>query len=114
MEQLSLNYAQISAALIAQTKPVRRSNFNNRSTQYNTQHNSQSNNQYDNRKPLQCYGCGQLGHIKRNCPKTRSNNTVRFNNRQINFCDTDYEYESAEEDEEDIEEFDEFETYLTT
>src|SRR3984957_10476365 len=69
MEQLSLNYAQISAALIAQTKPIRRNNFNNRSTQYNTQHNSQSNNQYDNQKHLQCYGCGQLGHIKRNCPK---------------------------------------------
>src|ERR1700722_14405118 len=32
IEQLSLNYAQISAALIAQTKPIRRSNFNNRST----------------------------------------------------------------------------------
>ena len=54
-----------------------------------------------------------MGHIKRNCPKTRSNNTVQFNNRQINLCDTDYEYKSAEE-EEDVKEFDEFETYLTT
>jgi hypothetical protein len=114
MEQLSLNYAQISAALTAQTVPTFRPSNRNSSGYARPSTSNFNGNRPRNNASIKCYNCNQLGHISRNCPR-RSGPPVRFsqrNNRGVNLCDT--EYECYSDDYEEYDEDEEAEAYLTT
>src|ERR1051325_6167328 len=55
MEQLSLNYANITAALLAQTKAPQQGQRRNNGPPRN------GNGQYNNNNNIRCYNCNQLG-----------------------------------------------------
>jgi len=86
MQQLSLNYANLSAALLAQTNqsvPKVKENLHERTT-----------------KIFTCFKCGKPGHMARECTnKTnpQTTQTTRFNTRRVNYLDNEYD---ASEDEE--------------
>ena len=88
MEQLTLNYANLTSVMLAKEKPQRRTDDRPRRTSDN---------------PIICYKCNQEGHIARNCttrPPRNSNpgrgrparnNNNRFNTRtfNLNYLDND-------------------------
>ncbi|CAB4418407.1 unnamed protein product [Rhizophagus irregularis] len=130
MQQLALNYANLSSVLMVQqstprnTRPRPNNNNQNRPNgQVPTQNSFNPN--------ITCFRCGNVGHISRNCQMGRNtnngningNNTNNNRSRQrapvtpINYADDEAEiyYDEYEDEyEEEWEEEDEYEAYVTT
>ncbi|MED6227394.1 hypothetical protein PIB30_113108, partial [Stylosanthes scabra] len=52
------------------------------------------------RQPPKCYGCGEVGHIKPNCPKTqKEDKEKRFKKKAYISWENEEESESSDEDE---------------
>ncbi|GET04678.1 hypothetical protein RCL_jg8074.t1 [Rhizophagus clarus] len=107
MQQLSINYANLSASV---TRTPRFNQSNNRTPR------PENINRPRNKREVTCFKCGKLGHYARECTAlgNRRPNQVQFqsnrnNQRPVNFMD--YEEECYETDE--YEEYDEeFETEI--
>ncbi|GBC49993.2 retroviral-like aspartic protease 1 [Rhizophagus irregularis DAOM 181602=DAOM 197198] len=132
MQQLALNYANLSSVLMVQqstprnTRP-RPNNNNNQNRQ-----NGQAPTQNSFNPNITCFRCGNVGHISRNCQMGRNtnngngninnnNNNNRLRQRApvtpINYADDEAEIyydENEDEYEEEWEEEDEYEAYVTT
>ena len=125
MEQLSVNYANLYAAFNGQNRPNQSNNRGNGVRFQNNRYRQQGQTAQPNRRNnnIQCYNCGQNGHISRNCP-VRSNpqqNRQQRNIRNVQLLDLDeddfYEneyYDPADSEEDEYEEDYEAEAYLNT
>src|SRR5215216_771280 len=126
MKQLSLNYANLTTALLAQSQaPPRRRNFNNERNfpnerNFNNERNFSGNRSYPNtqRRPqptnLSCFNYGKVGHFSRECTaprQPRSNRNLQFENqRDVHLAEQYYDEECDYETEEE----EEYEVYLNT
>ncbi|GET60895.1 retroviral-like aspartic protease 1 [Rhizophagus irregularis DAOM 181602=DAOM 197198] len=131
MQQLALNYANLSSVLMVQqstprnTRP-RPNNNNNQNRQ-----NGQAPTQNSFNPNITCFRCGNVGHISRNCQMGRNTNNGNINGNNnnnnrprqkalvtpINYADDEAEIyydEYKDEYEEEWEEEDEYEAYVTT
>ncbi|CAB4445181.1 unnamed protein product [Rhizophagus irregularis] len=131
MQQLALNYANLSSVLMVQqstprnTRP-RPNNNNNQNRQ-----NGQAPTQNSFNPNITCFRCGNIGHISRNCQMGRNTNNGNINGNNnnnnrprqrapvtpINYADDEAEiyYDKYEDEyEEEWEEEDEYEAYVTT
>ncbi|GET63249.1 hypothetical protein GLOIN_2v1777707 [Rhizophagus irregularis DAOM 181602=DAOM 197198] len=131
MQQLALNYANLSSVLMVQqstprnTRP-RPNNNNNQNRQ-----NGQAPTQNSFNPNITCFRCGNIGHISRNCQMGRNTNNGNINGNNnnnnrprqrapvtpINYADDEAEiyYDEYEDEyEEEWEEEDEYEAYVTT
>ncbi|GBC36526.2 hypothetical protein GLOIN_2v1777707 [Rhizophagus irregularis DAOM 181602=DAOM 197198] len=131
MQQLALNYANLSSVLMVQqstprnTRP-RPNNNNNQNRQ-----NGQAPTQNSFNPNITCFRCGNVGHISRNCQMGRNTNNGNINGNNnnnnrprqrapvtpINYADDEAEiyYDEYEDEyEEEWEEEDEYEAYVTT
>ena len=116
MQQLTLNYANISAALVAQPRQPRPFRSNRQAPQ-NRAPPPQN-------KDIVCFACGKKGHISRNCnsrtnrsrPQGRPNDNYQAANL-ADYYENEYEYEYEEEYEEEddyYEEEEEAEVFVQT
>ena len=81
MQQLFLNYVNLSAALLAQATQA--APTKSRESQYEK-----------SVKTFTCYKCGRPGHIARDCSSRTTHQpaqTTRFNTRRINYLDNKYD-----------------------
>ncbi|CAB4437867.1 unnamed protein product [Rhizophagus irregularis] len=133
MQQLALNYANLSSVLMVQqvtprnTRP--RPNNNNNNNQ--NRQNGQAPTQNSFNPNITCFRCGNIGHISRNCQMGRNTNNGNINGNNnnnnrprqrapvtpINYADDEAEiyYDEYEDEyEKEWEEEDEYEAYVTT
>jgi hypothetical protein len=125
MQQLALNYANLSSVFLAQGqgRPPRNSGSGPR---FNGPRNNNSSNNNNRNPNITCYRCENQGHISRNCQlnnrsngqNNNNNNGNSRNNRPrqrtgaVNYLNFEEDYEYDHEDEEWYEEdYEEFETY---
>ena len=95
MQQLTLNYANISVALVAQPRQPKPFKPNRQTSQNRT---SLQN------KDIVCFACEKKGHISRNCnsranrsrPQGRPNNNYQAANL-ADYYENEYEYKYEEE-----------------
>lgn len=111
LEQLSINYANLSTALMAQTQYPKRRNF--QSNQMKTTRIDRVDSYRNSRnRPITCFNCGKEGHISRECRAPRKK--TRFEEpRALNYVEYDEDGYYQEYDTEDEEE-ETYEAYVTT
>ena len=105
LEQLTINYANLTSALVAQTEHQTRSfpAASKGRPRYNTK---------ERNGPIICYNCDKPGHISRECPHKRRPRRPRFEDtRDLHYVDYDSEGFSEEYE---TEEEDEYEVYVNT
>ena len=130
MQQLALNYANLSSVLMVQQGTPRNTRLRPNNNNQNRQ-NGQVPTQNSFNPNITCFRCGNVGHISRNCQMGRNTNNGNTNvnninnNRPrqrapvtpINYADDEAEiyYDEYEDEyEEEWEEEDEYEAYVTT
>ncbi|CAB4426493.1 unnamed protein product [Rhizophagus irregularis] len=130
MQQLALNYANLSSVLMVQQGTPRNTRLRPNNNNQNRP-NGQAPTQNSFNPNITCFRCGNVGHISRNCQMGRNinngNTNVNNNNNNhprqrapvtpINYADDEAEiyYDEYEDEyEEEWEEEDEYEAYVTT
>ena len=111
LQKLTLNYANLTSALLAQTNSSGR---NKPQTEKRTNFgNNGDNRSYSN---VQCYKCGKMGHISRNCNQRINNNQGNFKgkNKTQSFQRINFIENEDEEDEEKMTSEEEIEIMLNT
>src|SRR6266536_1664007 len=119
MEQLSINYANLSNAM---TNNNNNNNNRNRGRNYGTRPQVSFGNNNNRPSTIQCFNCGKIGHIARNCSAPRNRGNFQSQPRRnapnvkpMNYME--YEEEDYYDDEYQEEEYyDDYEaeTYVST
>ncbi|POG66835.1 hypothetical protein GLOIN_2v1654103, partial [Rhizophagus irregularis DAOM 181602=DAOM 197198] len=91
MQKLSLNYANLSSALLAQTQPIQPQPVRRIQPARYTQPNNLTQTFRPNRprtdiRDIECYRCGEKGHYARDCMSER--NARRPQRRDANYLET--------------------------
>jgi hypothetical protein len=96
MQQLSLNYATLTSALLAQT--------GNKSTKFRKSSNNEQGERRDSGyRKGSCFNCGKPGHYSRECPSPKKNDNNR--GQRVHYAEDDdyYEYDpTSSEDEYEV------------